>query len=42
MRECLLCGRMKHGADRYELYCGRSEKVQVDVLKGLEAELSGC
>ena len=42
MEECPLCGRTKHGPDQYETYCGRCEKVQMDVLTELKAELSGC
>ena len=42
MEECLVCGRTKHGPDRYETYCDRCEKVQMDVLMELKAELGGC
>jgi hypothetical protein len=41
MKRCKLCGRLKKEADFEGSYCGRCEKVQIDVMEGLKAELCG-
>ena len=41
MEECMLCGRTKHGPEQYELYCGRCEKMQGEVMEEVRAEVSG-
>ena len=41
MRRCKLCGRLKTQAEADDVYCGRCEKIQGDVMADLQAELSG-
>ena len=41
MEECPLCGKRKQGPDRYELYCGRCEKMQGEVMEEVNVELVG-
>ncbi len=40
MKRCKLCGRLKTQAEADDLYCGKCEKVQGEIIMDLEAELS--
>ena len=41
MKKCKLCGKLQTQAEADDLYCGRCEKINGDVMADLEAELCG-